>query len=140
MIITRNKQPQNIRKQAGWTFWSLGFTLAVIVFFAYVGMQLVPVFSANENVKNAMIRSLDEVDLRTVSRTKVIRKISDQLYLDGSHNLIDYKNELKMSRSRNSFTLSADYAREIPLFFNLSIKAKFDPIVECDLDGDCQGN
>ena len=138
MIIIRNRQPQNFRKQQGWTFWSLAFTLSVIVFFAYVGMQLVPVFSANENVRNAMARSLEDVDLRTITRRKVIRKIDDQLYLDGTHGLLDYKNDIKMTRNRSSFTLIADYAREIPLFFNLSIKAKFDTTIECDLDGNCE--
>jgi len=102
-------------------------------------MQLVPVYSANENVKNAMMRSLDDVDLRTITRSKVIRKIDDQLYLDGSHGLLDYKTDIKMSRNRNTFTLIADYAREIPLFFNLSVKAKFDTTIECDLDGNCEG-
>jgi len=138
MKIIRSKQPQNFRKQQGWTFWSLSFVLGVIMFFAYVGMQLVPVFAANENVRNAMTRSIEDVDLRTVSRSKVIRKIDDQLYLDGSHGLLDYKNDIKMSRSRNSFTLIADYAREIPLFFNLSLKAKFDTTIQCDLDGNCE--
>ena len=132
------KQPKNFGKQQGWTFWSLAFTLSVIMFFAYVGMQLVPVYSANENIKNAMYLSLDEIDLRTVTRSKVIRKIDDQLYLDGSHGLLNYKTDLKMNRSRNNFTLVADYAREIPLFFNLSIKAKFDTTIECDLDGKCE--
>lgn len=139
MIIIKNKQPKNFRKQQGWTFWSLGFTLSVIVFFAFVGMQLVPVYSANENIRNAMKRSVDDVDLRTITRRKVIRKIDDQLYLDGTSGLLDYKNDIKMSRNRNSFTLIADYAREIPLFFNLSIKAKFDTTIECDLDGNCDG-
>ena len=139
MIIIKNKQPQNFRKQQGWTFWSLAFTLSVIVFFAFVGMQLVPVYSANENIRNAMKRSVDDVDLRTITRRKVIRKIDDQLYLDGTSGLLDYKNDIKMSRNRNSFTLIADYAREIPLFFNLSIKAKFDTTIECDLDGNCDG-
>ena len=139
MIIIRNTPPQNFRKQQGWTMWSLAFTLGTIMFFAYVGMQLVPVYSANENVRKAMSNSVQNADLRTITRSKVIRKISDQLYLDGSHELLDYKTDIKMSRNRSTFTLIADYAREIPLFFNLSIKAKFDTTIECDLDGNCEG-
>lgn len=139
MNVIRKRQPQNFGKQQGWTFWSLAFVLGVIVFFAFIGMQLVPVFSANENVRNAMARSLEDANLRTITRGKVLRKISDQLYLDGSHELLDYKKDIKMSRSRDSFTLIADYAREIPLFFNLSLKAKFDTTIECDLDGNCEG-
>ena len=108
------------------------------MFFAYVGMQLVPVYSANESIRKAMSNSVQDVDLRTITRSKVIRKIDDQLYLDGNHGLLDYKTDIKMSRNRNAFTLIADYAREIPLFFNLSVKAKFDTTIECDLDGNCE--
>jgi len=107
--------------------------LGVLLFFSYVGFQLVPVYAANENVMNAMERSLDDADLRTINRSAIVRKMDAQLYLDGSHQLINYRNDLKVKRSRKVLILEAKYQREIPLFFNLSILAKFDNKIEREL-------
>lgn len=126
---------KHINRQKGWTFWSLLFVMCVILFFAYVGMQLVPVYSANENVRNAMVRSIDDTDLRKVNRAYIIRKLDAQLYLDGSHELLDYKTDLKVKRSRKKLIVQTAYNREIPLFFNIFILVKFDNLEERELSG-----
>ena len=118
----------NIQRQGGWTFWSLMFVMLVILFCSYVGMQLVPVYNANQNVTNAMVRALEGQDLTRLNRATVIRKMNAQLYLDGSHKLLNYKQDLKVRRSRKEFILETHYRREIPLFYNLSIVATFDNV------------
>ncbi len=123
----------NIKHQDGWTFWSLMFVMSVILFFAYVGMQLVPIYAANENVKNAMMRSIEDEKLSKLNRAVIIRKMNAQLYLDGSHKLLNYKTDLKVKRSRKLFIIETHYRREIPLFFNLSLMATFDNIEERSL-------
>ena len=132
------KQFKNMDKQGGWTFWSLSLTLGTIMFFAYCIIQLVPIYSANGNVVNAMELSVADRDLRSVTRQQVVRKIDDQLYLDGSHELIDYKEDLAISRNKEKFVLQANYERKIPLFFNIKILVDFTPEVECTLDGQCK--
>ncbi len=133
MFDTTFAPSTKIKSQSGWTFWSMLFVLGVLLFFSYVGFQLVPVYAANENVMNAMERSLDDADLRTINRSAIVRKMDAQLYLDGSHQLINYRNDLKVKRSRKVLILEAKYQREIPLFFNLSILAKFDNKIEREL-------
>lgn len=135
--VGRLAGPSNIKRQQGWTLWSLLFVLGVLLFIAYVGMQLVPVYGANSNIVNAMERSIDQQDLRKITRAEVIRKINSQLYLDGTHQLLDYKNDLKVSRNRNQFILQVTYERKVPLFFNISVAADFAPKVECSLSGQC---
>ena len=132
-FLANKKQLKNIKRQGSWTFWSLLFVLLVVLFFAYVGMQLVPIFSENENVKNAMQLAIDNVDPQKGTRQQVIRKLQDQLYLDGSHYLLDYKTDLKVSRSRKQFIIETHYRREIPLFFNVGVFANFDNVVEKNL-------
>lgn len=107
---------QRIPSQSGWTFWSLLFVLSVVLFFSCIIFQLVPVYASNDNVHNAMERSLKDSDLRTINRAAIIRKIDSQLYLDGRHDLIDYRNDIKVKRSRQQIILEASYHREIPLF------------------------
>ncbi len=127
----------NINRQGGWTFWSLTFTLGVLAFFSYVGMQLVPIYSANNNIENAMERSVEDADLRKVGRAQIIKKMDQQLYLDGSHKLLNYKEDLELKRSRNKLTLQVTYERRVPIAGNIGIVVSFDPIVECSLSGKC---
>lgn len=127
-----------IKSQQGWTFWSLLFTLSVIGFFAYVGMQLVPVYSTNDSISKAIRQTAEEVDPRKVTRREIINKLNKQLYLDGNHELLDFKKDLKVTRNKSKFEVGVNYDREIPLFANLSIVARFSPKVECDLIGNCK--
>lgn len=135
---TRQKPMVRFSRQAGWTFWSLAFTMGVIMFFAYVGMQLVPVYSTNQNIKNAMVVAVEGSDLRKVSRGQIIERMNRQLYMDSSHEVLDYKNDLKVKRSRNQFTVEAIYEAKVPLFSNISVTVDFNPKIECDLNGRCE--
>lgn len=121
--------------QRGATFWNMAFILGVLGLVAYIAMQLVPVYSTNSNVKNAMILTLDDIDidLRRVKRSQIQDRIDKQLYLDASHDVLNYKEDLKISRSDQKFILQTKYTRTVPLFFNLSLLAEFDNIVERDL-------
>ncbi|MFT5572495.1 MAG: hypothetical protein ACI9FR_001418 [Cryomorphaceae bacterium] len=133
-MITKSHQAfRSFKTQQGWTFWGLLFVMNVILFFSYVGMQLVPVYSANQNIKNSMNLAVDNSDLRRVNRFQIIKAMQAQLYLDGSHQLLNYKTDLKVLRSTKQFVVETHYNREIPLFYNLSLKAKFDNVVERDL-------
>lgn len=125
---------KTIKKQGGWTFWSLLFTLGVILFFAYIGMQLVPVYTTNSSVTNAMKQTVDELDLYKATRRGIISKMNNQLYLDGNDEVLNYKTDLKVKRSKTNFVLSTTYDREIPLFFNISMLVKFDNVIERDLN------
>ena len=127
----------NIKRQGGWTFWSLTFTLSVIAFFSFIGMQLVPIYSANANIQNAMELSVEGADLRTIGRAAIIRDMNKQLYLDGTNELLDYKEDLDVKRSRDKFTLQVTYERRFQVVGNINVMVSFDPIVECDLSGSC---
>ena len=134
------KHFKKINRQGGWTFWSLSLTLAAVMFFAYCIIQLIPVYSANGNIVNSMELSLAEVDLRKVTRRQVVKKIDDQLYLDGSHELLNYKEDIAISRDKEKVVLQANYDRKISMFFNINILVEFTPEVVCTLDGDCTTN
>ena len=124
------KNIKNFGHQGGWTFWSAMFVMLVLGSLAYVGMQLVPIFSTNQNVQNAMNRSLEEADPKTITRAYIIRKMQAQLYLDGSHHTLDYKKDLKVKRLRSKLVVEVKYQREVPLFYNMSLLVRFDNLAE----------
>lgn len=123
------------RAQGGWTFWGLAFVLSVLGLFAYVTMQLVPVYSANRNVQNAMQVALNNADTRAVSRANIIRGMKAQLYLDGNDKLIDFKKDLKVRKKGQNIILEVNYSQEVPLFYNLSLKAQFDNTAQRKIAG-----
>ncbi|MEO0368303.1 MAG: DUF4845 domain-containing protein [Pseudomonadota bacterium] len=126
---------KRIKAQAGWTFWSVLFIGSIVVFFSYVGMQLVPIYAVNANVKNAMELSLEGTDLRKATRQQIIRKLQAQLYLDGTDNVLDYKRDLKIKRSRSRFIIETSYEREVRLLSNVYLVVKFENVSERELRG-----
>jgi hypothetical protein len=131
---------KNIKSQAGWTMWSLLFTLSTVGFFAFVGMQLVPVYNSNSSVKNAMKISVRDLDTRRATRSQVIKGIQAQLYLDGGNDFIssiDFKKALKLTRDNNYLTIDMEYDRTVPLFANISIFVEFKPSLKCNFEGAC---
>ncbi len=137
-VILRKKHPVNAHIQKGWTFWSLLFTLSVVFIAAYIGMQLVPVYASNQNVVNALEISLDGKNLRTITRNQIIKGVRDQLYIDGTTDLLNFKDDFKVARNRERLVVEATYNREIPLVGNLVLVAKFNPRAECQLNGRCE--
>ena len=123
----------NISQQKGWTMWSLMFVLGVVGLFAYIGFQLVPVYSTNNNIKNAMRITLDNTDPRSVGRSGVISKMNSQLVLDGAFGVIDFKKDLAVKRTQRELILKINYEKRIPLFFNLSLVASFENEAKRDL-------
>lgn len=131
------KPLSNIRRQGGWTFWSLSFTLGVLAFFSYIGMQLVPIYSTNSNIHNAMSVSLDNANMQRITKAEIIRKMDKQLYLDGSHELLDYNEDVDVKRSRSQLTVKVTYQRKVPIVSNIDLVVSFAPIVECSFNGKC---
>ena len=138
MNITKAKM-KNFKSQAGWTIWGLIFVLGTVGFFSYVGIRLVPMFSENQSIANAMERSVQDENLSRITRNKIINTMENQLYLDGAHDIVDYKKAMTVTRTSGQLKIVLDYQRTVPLFANISILATFTPTLECRLSsGECE--
>lgn len=129
---------KKINKQAGWTVWSLLFILVVLGFSALVAMKLVPIYNANSNLVNAMKISVRDSDIRTVSRSRIIKMMRRQMSLDGSNRNFDFANNFKVVRNRNNLILSLDYESKASLISNVGIYVSFKPVLTCSLNGGCK--
>lgn len=136
-VLTDTQALSRINRQGGWTFWSLVFTLSVLAFSSYIAMQLVPIYNTNSNIKHAMKRSVEGVDVSVVGRSEIVSKISKQLLMDSSLSAINLKKDLKIKRSRTLFTVQVKYERRFSVVGNLDIVAKFNPTIECSFSGKC---
>lgn len=134
-IQSKQKQFRSIANQQGWTFWSLMFVLGVLFVAAYITMQLIPIYGANNNLKNSMKVSVEDKDLRQITRSQIIKGMQAQLYLDGSSSIIDFKKDLKVTRNKKELVIQANYSRDVPLVMNLRLVADFNPALKCPLAG-----
>ena len=131
--VAARRHPSRFNAQSGWTFWSLLFVMGVMLFTAYVGMQLVPVYSSNENIKNAMENAIADKNLLRINRNSIVKGMKAQLFLDGNNKVINYATDVTVERSERQFIFTTSYEREVPLFFNLSLLVRFDNVIERDL-------
>ena len=129
----RSQISLNIKKQQGWTMWGLIFTASFVAFSGYIGLQLFPVYTTNNSVKNSMQLAIESLDKSKVTKASVKRLIDNQLYLDGAHDLLDYNNDLEIKRSQRELIIQVNYERKVDLFFNLSLVATFENEVKRDL-------
>ena len=125
---------RKIEQQKGWTLWSMLFVIGVLVLFAYVAFQLVPVYTTNESIKSAMQHAIDNVPPTQARRSAITEKMRSKLYVDGNHRLIDYKKDVDIKRTQRELIVKVDYESRVPLFYNLSIVASFENEVKRNLE------
>ena len=77
--------------------------------------------------------ALDDISPSKISRSGIISKMQGQLYLDGSHELLNFKKDLDIKRTQRELIIKVNYERRVSLFFNLSIVASFENEVKRNL-------
>jgi Tfp pilus assembly major pilin PilA len=115
-------------RQRGITLLSFLMVIAVLGFFAFIGMRLFPVYSEYYSVKQAMDAVANEPGVNTWDA----RRVRDAL--DRRFN-ISYVSSvkpehIKVTRSATGNTLTIDYEVRKPFAYNLDFVARFNRSVE----------
>lgn len=116
--------------QGGISFLGFVIVLAVVGFFAFLGMKLYPAYAEYYNVVSAMEAIRREPGSSRWSPSEVMVSLEKRMYI----NYVDAKNVSKrnfqIKRSGTGYTLSVHYERREPLLYNLDYVAKFDRSIE----------
>ena len=121
---------RNIPQQSGMTLWGLTAVLSVLVFAAYIGMQLVPVYLTHSAVLNAVNDGLNNSNLRNVTRPAFMRSLRGQMAMDNIDDLVNWNKAISPRRERQLYSVHIKYQRLVPLFSNISLLVDFDETVE----------
>lgn len=113
-------------QQRGITLISLIMGLALVIFFAFLGMKLFPVYSEYYSVAQAMEQVKAQPGVAQWTPAEV--RLSMMKRFDVSYVESVKKKDIKISRS-NGYKMRVKYEVREPLMGNLDFVAKFDKTV-----------
>jgi len=120
-------------KQTGASMWGLLGGSALLVLFALITMKLVPAYIDNNKVASALASLAETPGANTMTRRQVIAKIDNTLYIDMASDLLDLKEALVITKTKNTKVFSINYERVIPMAYNISALLDFENSVEVSL-------
>ena len=119
------RQGKNNYRQQGGSMWSFLFNCGLLLFIAYLGMMLGPAYFENSAVKKAVDASIAQFSAPAqINKRDMIKSIDDRLYIDGISG-VDVKNSLDVKKDKGSATVSFNYEKKIPLFYNINVLLDF---------------
>ena len=125
-IPVTNIQSFNIRalkKQQGMTFIGAIFVIAAIVFFAMLGLKLVPAYLEFMNIKNAVKKLSNEASFNSMSKKELSNAFDRSAQID------DFKSvtgaDLQLAKIDGGNVVSVQYQKMIPIFANASVLLDF---------------
>ena len=122
-----------VSKQTGASMWGLIGGSALAILFALIAMKLIPAYLDNNKVASALDSLAETPGAANMSRRQVIEKIDNTLYIDMAHDLLDLKEALVITKTKNTKVFSLNYERVIPMAYNISALLDFENSVEVSL-------
>lgn len=112
------------RKQKGMSLIGFLIVLAMVVFFAYLGMRITPIYIEFYSVKQAMSGIASEPNSANYSPFDIKDKFMNRLYVSYSDGNVGTEN-IKVVRN-NGVWLVVKYEVRKPVMGNLDVVASFD--------------
>ncbi|HVI58425.1 MAG TPA: DUF4845 domain-containing protein [Luteimonas sp.] len=113
------------RTQRGMTLLSFVIVLAVVGFFAYVGMKLFPMYSEYYSVKQALKGLQQEPGIANQDPAKIKDLFFRRLYISYSDNVKPENVKLQRSQSGAGWDMDVNYEVRKALVGNLDVVGKF---------------
>jgi hypothetical protein len=117
----------NIRNQKGLTLIGFGIVLVLVVFFAYVGMRLVPLYLEYHAVVGAMDRLQEDPMAGKLSPGAIRERIMRSLYVSYASDNIE-RNDIQIKR-QDGVQVRVAYEVRRPMVANIDVVVSFDRTV-----------
>jgi len=118
------------RKQKGMSLVGFLIVLAMVVFFAYLGMRITPIYLEFYSVRSAMNGIADEPGSANFSPFDIKDKFINRMYVNYTDGNVGAEN-IKIIRN-NGVWLQVKYEVRRPIMGNLDVVASFDERVMLD--------
>jgi hypothetical protein len=125
VLLKRNRvTAMKMRKQKGITLIGFGIVLVLAVFFAYVGMRLVPLYLEYHAVVGAMDRLQEDPGAARLPPAKIRERIMRSLYVSYASKNVQ-RHHIKIKRS-NGVLVTVAYEVRRPMLGNVDVVVSFD--------------
>ena len=114
-----------MKKQNGWTIWTMLLAAAVLVTVALLVMKLTPHYMDNAKLAASLEYVTNDSRVANMTRREILREMKNKLYIDYGDELIDLDESLVIEKRRGAMTLSLDYEVVVPLVANISALLDF---------------
>ena len=114
-----------IRNDSGLTLIGFLIVLTVVLFFAYAGMRVVPMYLEYHALGNAMDSLADDPMASKLPPSKIKDKIQRSLWASYASNNIK-KEHMRISKKSNGVNVRVKYEIREPFLGNIDIVGKFD--------------
>ena len=111
------------RLQSGMTMLGFLITLAVVMFFLYCGMKVVPMYTEYYSVKKALAGLAAEPGITNQSKEKIRDLFFRRLYMSYANNV--KTDALKIESTDQGYRMIVDYEQRRELLANLDVVGKF---------------
>ena len=111
------------RKQGGMTMLGFLITLAVVMFFLYCGMKVVPMYTEFYSVKKALAGLAAEPGITNKSKEQVRDLFFRRLYMSYANNV--KTDALKIESTDQGLMMTVEYEQRRELLANLDVVGKF---------------
>src|ERR1700741_1881448 len=111
------------RKQSGMTLIGFIISMGVVGVFAYVGMQIFPMYNEFFSVKSALASLASEPGIAEEANDKIKQKFFNRLYISYSENV--KPEHVKLGRKEAGWLMTVDYEVRRPVIANLDVVGKF---------------
>ena len=115
----------NIRKQNGLTLIGFFIVLTMVLFFAYAGMRVIPMYLEYYSLVQAMDTMKSEPKAKTMSPGQIKQNLRTKLWVSYSDNNIQDKH-IRISKKTNGINLRVKYEVRKPFMGNIDIIGHFD--------------
>lgn len=118
----------NVRKENGLTLIGFLIVLCVVLFFAYAGMRVVPMYLEYHALGNALTKLEDDPSAKSLTPQKIKQSIQNSLWASYASNNIT-NDDIRISKKSAGITVQVAYEVRKPFIGNIEIVGVFDKSV-----------
>jgi hypothetical protein len=118
----------NVRKNRGLTLIGFLIVLVVVLFFAYAGMRVVPMYLEYHALVNAMNKLRDDPAAKKMPAHKIKESIERSLWVSYASNNIK-REHIRISKKTNGVNVRVAYEVREDFLGNIDLVASFDRTV-----------
>lgn len=118
----------NIRKEKGLTLLGFLIVLGVVLFFAYAGMRVVPMYLEYHALGSALTKLENDPGAKSLTPAKIKNSIQNSLWASYASNNIT-NDDIKISKKSGGVVVRVAYEVRKPFIANIDLIGSFDKSV-----------